>query len=181
MKRTARWVLVIALLQAVLVGAYWLVEHRRASMTEERLGTEPPVRVDGPMPSLAVVHRDGSRGELSTRGRRTLVHVWATWCPPCRAELPGLLALPSHHDIDIVTISLDRSWGDVDRFLGDLDSPSIVLAASEDVERALGVRTLPATFLVTAAGRFALRFDGARDWGDEVFVRTYVEEGVDGH
>lgn len=181
MSRTARWVLVIALLQAVLVGAYWLVEHQRAPKVDEPLGTEPPRRVDGPMPSLAVVHRDGSGGELPSTGRRTLVHVWATWCPPCRAELPGLLAVPSQHDVDVVAIALDRSWEAVETFLGDMDSSKVVLAPSEDVERALGVRTLPVTFLVTAGGRIALRFDGARDWGDEVFVRTYVEEGVDGH
>lgn len=179
MTRSARWVLAIALLQAALVGVYWHVEHQRDSESQQRLGTEPPQRLDRPVPSLAVVHRDGSRGELRPLRRRTLVHVWATWCPPCRAELPGLLAVPSQHDVDVVVIALDRSWGDVDRFLGDLDASSIVLAPSEDVARALGVRTLPVTFLVEADGRLALRFDGARDWADEEFVRSYVAEDVD--
>lgn len=180
MSRTARWVLAIALLQAGLVGVYWLVEHQRASGPEERLGIEPPERLERPMPALAVVHRGGRRGELRTLSHRTLVHVWATWCPPCRAELPGLLALPSQHDVAVVAIALDRSWADVERFLGDLDSSSVVIAPSEDVERALGVRTLPVTFLVEADGQLALRFDGARDWADETFLRTHVLEPVDG-
>jgi thiol-disulfide isomerase/thioredoxin len=180
MSRTARWVLAIAALQAALVGVYWLVEHQRAPKANDSLGTEPPQRVDVPMPSLTVARRRESRSELLSPQRRTLVHVWATWCPPCRAELPGLLAVPSQHDLDVVAVALDRSWNDVDRFLGDMNAPNIVLAGSEDVERALGVRTLPVTFLVEADGRLTLRFDGARDWTDEAFVRTYLEERVDG-
>ncbi|MBK8009769.1 MAG: hypothetical protein IPK13_00310 [Deltaproteobacteria bacterium] len=61
-----------------------------------------------------------------------------------------------------------------------MNAPNIVLAGNEDVERALGVRTLPVTFLVQAGGRLTLRFDGARDWTDEAFVRTYLKERVDG-
>jgi len=181
MSRTARWVLAIALLQAALVGVYLLVEHQRESKAEERLGIEPPQRVDNPMPSLTVVHRDGRRAALTIHGRHTLVHVWATWCPPCRTELPGLLALPSRHDVDVVAIALDQSWNEVDRLLESKNSSQVVLAASDDVERTLGVGALPVTFLVKADGRIALRFDGARDWTDETFVRTNVEEGVDGH
>lgn len=174
MNRTARWVLAIALLQAPAIGVYWFVEHQRTPKTGASLGTEPPQHVDMPMPSLTVVHRDGSRAELQSRGRRTLAHVWATWCPPCRAELPSPLELPSRHDVAVVAIALDPSWDDVVRFLGVLDSSDVVLAASQDVERVLGVRTLPTTFLVEADGRIVLRFDGARDWTDENLLRAHV-------
>ncbi len=180
MNRNARWVLAIAALQATLVGVYCLVEHQRAPKTDESLGTEPPQRVDMPMPSLTVARRDGTDSEVPSPQRRTLVHVWATWCPPCRAELPGLLAVPSQYEVDVVAIALDPSWHDVDRFLGNRNASNIVLAGSEDVGRALGVRTLPVTFLVQADGRLTLRFDGARDWTDEAFVRAYVEQRVHG-
>lgn len=180
MSRAARWVLAMAALQAALVGVYWLVEHQRAPKTDESLGTDPPQRVDMPMPSLTVARRGGNRSELLSPQRRTLVHVWATWCPPCRAELPGLLAVPSQHDVDVIAVTLDQSWDDLDRFLGDMKASDIVLAGSEDVERALGVRTLPVTFLVEAGGRLTLRFDGARDWTDKAFVGTYLEERFDG-
>lgn len=178
MSRTARWVLVIALLQATALGVYWFVEHRRTPGTETPLGTAPPQRVDMRLPSLTVVRHDGSRAELAPPARRTVVHVWATWCPPCRAELPGLLGLPLRHDVAVVAVALDPSWDEVTRFLGDMDSSDVVLAASEDAGRALGVRTLPVTFLVEAGGRIALRFDGPRDWTNEAFVRANLEEGA---
>ncbi|WP_428261514.1 TlpA family protein disulfide reductase [Haliangium sp.] len=131
------------------------------------------------MPALTVRRRDGGAVALAPFARPTLVHVWATWCPPCRAELPGLLALPSEHAVDVVAIALDDRWGDVDRFLDDLDASSVVLGSSEEVERVLGVRSLPVTFFVQADGRISLRFDGARDWTDEAFVEAHVEAAVD--
>jgi thiol-disulfide isomerase/thioredoxin len=178
MNRSARWVLSIALVQATLLGVYWLVEHQRAPSTAESLGTEPPQHVDMSMPSLSIRRRDGRSVQLSSSGRRALVHVWATWCPACRAELPGLLGVQSRHDLGVIAIALDKSWDDVERFLGAIDSSNVVLAGG-DVERALGVRSLPVTFLLEADDRVSLRFDGARDWTDKLFVRTYIEEYVD--
>ncbi len=180
MSRNARWVLAVVIVQAALVGLYVLVEHRRAPSEARALGTEPPQRVDVTMPSLQLQRRDGSIVELSPSRRPTLVHVWATWCPPCRAELPDLLELPTKHPVDVVAIALDQSWADVDRFLGQLpgglDASTIILARSEDVERALGVRSLPVTFVMQPKGRLTLRFDGARDWTDEAFIATYIEK-----
>jgi hypothetical protein len=87
--------------------------------------------------------------------------------------------MQSRHGVDVVAIALDQSWDEVDRFLGNRNSSNVGLAESEDVERALSVRTLPVTFLVEADGRLVLRFDGARDWTDQAFVRTYLREPVD--
>lgn len=183
MNRTVRWVLAIVAVQAALIGLYWLVEHQRASDEVSALGTASPRRVDMTMPALTVRLRDGSAARLPSSGRssgrHTLVHVWATWCPPCREELPGLLALPTEHAVDVVAIALDKSWVEVDRFLGGVDASNVFLADSEDVERALGVRNLPVTFLLQAEGRITLRFDGARDWTDEAFVKTYLGDAVD--
>lgn len=172
MNRTARWALAIVLLQAALVGAYWLVESGRR--TTHGLGTEPPRAADGRLPSFRVLHRDGTRGALALSEGRTLLHIWATWCPPCRAELPALLALPRRHDVAVVAIALDPSWDAVDAFLNRDDSGTMALATSAEVERALGVHALPVTFLVEGDGQIIGRFDGARDWTDQAFVQTYV-------
>jgi thiol-disulfide isomerase/thioredoxin len=177
--RNARWVFAIALAQVTAVAVYWLVESQRALVSDEALGTEPPQRVEMPMPSLAVERRDGTRSELVWSGQRTLVHVWATWCLPCRAELPSLLAVPWRHDVHVVAVALNRSWDDVERFLGSTSSSNVVLGRAEDVEGALGVRTLPVTFLVESDGRLALRFDGARDWANEAFVQSSIGGWVD--
>lgn len=176
MSRTVRWVLAVITGQAALIGIYWLVEHRMAHdpNAARRLGTEPGQPVDIAVPPLTVRRRDGSSVELRSRGRATLVHVWATWCPPCRAELPGLLELPAAHAVDVVAIALDKDWDAVDQFLGRLDAANVFLADG-DVEHALGVRSLPVTFLLRDDNRVTLRFDGARDWTSKSFIATWLD------
>jgi thiol-disulfide isomerase/thioredoxin len=180
-KRIGRWVLALALIQAALIGAYLLVEHRRASSRSRALGTEPPRPIDLPLPPLTLERPDGSRFPLRPSGRPTLIHVWATWCPPCRAELPGLLELEARGEVAVVAVALDPRWEDVARFLGDTGGSSeVFLAASPEVERSLGVSDLPVTFLLAETGRLALRFDGARDWTDQAFLRRHLADRAGG-
>jgi cytochrome c biogenesis protein CcmG, thiol:disulfide interchange protein DsbE len=114
---------------------------------------------------------------LASTGRTTLVHVWATWCPPCRQELPGLLAVPSEYDVDVIAIALDKNWADVDRHLDGLDASGVFLGDSESVKRSLVVSTLPVTFILRQ-DQVALRFDGARDWTDRAFLKRWLGEST---
>ncbi|ACY14020.1 TlpA family protein disulfide reductase [Haliangium ochraceum] len=189
MTRALRWACALIAVQAALIGAYWLVEQRRAPArdagaevgsdvgAEAVLGTQAPQTVDIAMPRLVVRARDGGRAPLPTPTRPTLVHVWATWCPPCRAELPGLLALPAAYPVDVVAIALDEDWRDVATFINGLSDNQVVLGDTVEVMSELGVHALPATFLVEPGGRMALRFDGARDWSDAAFLRSWMPEG----
>ena len=180
MKRFARVVAALVVAQTALVGVYWLIEQRRAA--DERsgggLGTAAPERIDIPLPRLGLRARDGRRVEIAELRRPTLVHFWATWCPPCREELPSLLALPETHAVDVVAVALDREWAAVDRFLSGGDTLAVVLGDAEEAERTLGVRHLPVTFLVAPGGSVRLRFDGARDWAAPRFVEPWIEVGV---
>lgn len=182
MSRGARWVLTVIALQAVLLGAYWVVERQRVRepSAARALGTEPPQRIEMSMPPLILQRRDGGTAGMSPPTQPTLVHIWATWCPPCRAELPALLALPTERSVDVVAIALDKDWAAVERFLDGQPASHVFLGDSTQVERALGVRSLPVTFLLTPGeSRVALRFDGARDWANEVFAERWLG-GVEG-
>lgn len=176
MRKAPRWVLAIVIAQATLIGIYWWVEHNRGAQHVKVLGTEPPRRVDMALPSIRLRGREGENLELAASSRPTVVHVWATWCPPCRDELPGLLKLPTEHDVDVIAIALDQRFVDVDRFLDGLDGSRVFLGSGDEVERALGVSRLPATFLLEVDGRITLRVDGARDWTNPAFVRDILEQ-----
>ncbi len=177
MSRSVRIVVAVIAVQAALVGAYWLVEHRRSQKTiaTPELSTAPPQRLEGRVQSLTLRTREGDLLDLQAIQRPTLVHFWATWCPPCRAELPGLLALPQKGPMDVVAVALDEEWADVDRFLNGGDSAGVLLGDYAEVERVFDVHTLPVTFLVDAGGRLRLRFDGARDWADSAFLGTWID------
>jgi thiol-disulfide isomerase/thioredoxin len=124
---------------------------------------------------LSLRVRGGDRLDLRGLARPTLLHFWATWCAPCRVELPGLLALPETHPVQVVAVALDRDWADVEQFLGGREFSNVYLADAAEVETALGVQTLPVTYLVQPGGQLRLRFDGARDWTDTRFVRSWMK------
>ncbi len=164
MKKLLRAGAVLVALQAVLIGGYLLLEGAREDKSGA-LTSAPPERIASPMPSLAVRYGDGSAGNLARhRGQPLLLHFWATWCPPCRQELPGLLALAERSNGKVLLIALDDDWTRVRRFLDAAVPAHVALADSSQVERFFGVRTLPETFVVDAAGNMMLRFRGARDW-----------------
>ena len=76
-------------------------------------------------------------------------------------------------------MALDPGWASVDEFLGGLDARAVVLGNHRAVEAALGVWSLPVTFLVEPGGHLSLRFDGPRSWSDQTFVERWIRSEID--
>ncbi|WP_437841637.1 TlpA family protein disulfide reductase [Sorangium sp. So ce1153] len=160
---------VLMLLQALAVGLYWAVEHRRQAERPGLPFAHEQLSGAEPAPDEVLARQDGSELRLSAlRGQVVLLHVWATWCGPCRAELPALLDLGRELQRDgklkLVAVSVDESWDVVRAFFDGEVPPEVVRAGSPALARRLGVSALPDTFLVRPDGSMALRFTGARDW-----------------
>lgn len=170
MKHPLRWLLAIVLIQVALIGGYRLIEKRRtAEPSTPVLSTQPPHEVSLELPPLTLINEDGTSKQLELT-RPTLVHIWASWCEPCRDELPLILALPDSHGLDLYAISIDDSWSPLTSLLRGLPTTNIFLGRRAEIERPLSVRTLPVTFLIKPdSDEPVLRFDGARDWGDAGF------------
>ncbi len=161
------------ILQAGLFFAYGRVEKERRPRIQTR-GIEELSNASR-MPALELERRDGSIDRLTgVSDRPTLVHFWATWCPPCREELPALLNLARRLDrsgeMRIVAVATDPGWSVVDSFLAGDERPHVRRDPGQRAARALGVTTLPNTYLIDAEGRVRLRLAGARDWGDEALI-----------
>jgi thiol-disulfide isomerase/thioredoxin len=176
MKRGLSVVLVLLGLQGLLVLTYLLIEGRNER--EAAVEAEP---LDRPSPALRYRTFDGGEHRLSEhRGTPVLVHFWATWCPPCREELPALLDFAAASDIRILAVSVDREWDDVREFLHGDPPPQVVLATSSGAAEQFGVVTLPESYLVDARGRLRLRLAGARDWRSSALRKLILEDGNDG-
>jgi thiol-disulfide isomerase/thioredoxin len=170
-RRIASLVAALVALQVALVLIYREVERRRhaAPAASSSFATAPIAhdRLDGAVPAPAVAARrpDGSIVDLAAlRGRPVLVHFWATWCAPCREELPTLLATDDAlgGQVAVLAIATDEEWDTVRHFFaGDLP-PAVALGPGS--HRAYGVTGLPATFLVSPTGHLVARIDGARAW-----------------
>lgn len=109
-------------------------------------------------PDFAVTTRTGETLTLaSLRGRVVLVNVWATWCGPCRAEMPALQQLSEAYKAEgmvLVGLSVDRgAAAKVDAFLAERGVTYPVAIVGGGVLAALGgVRGYPTSFLIDRAG-----------------------------
>lgn len=170
MKRGLQIAAALVGVQLALVGAWWAVESGR----EPDAAAAAVARPSDPLPAVPVRHLDGSRAVIEGASAPALVHVWASWCAPCRDELPALLAYAEGRELEVVAVSVDERWEDVRRVVGERVPPEVVLGSGALVRERLGVEVLPVTFVVDGEGVIQLRYDEALDWGDPE-LRAQVE------
>lgn len=177
-RKIALVVAVIVALQVLAVVAYRAVERRRANThapthfsyeptTREARGLDAPFRTP-----------DGATLTLRRfRGAPALVHFWATWCAPCRTELPKLLELAKETKLTLVLVSVDADWNVVRHFFDGELPAGLVLDDSGEGRRAFGVSTLPDTYLLDSEGRTTARFHGPREWSNAKPQLTRLASG----
>jgi thiol-disulfide isomerase/thioredoxin len=109
------------------------------------------------------------------KGKAVLVHFWASWCGPCRHEMPLLTTwLQQHPEVTIIPVSLDDSMEDAQNFLtsNHFNLPAQLTDSSQAM--ALGARGLPTTLVVNADGDIAARQIGALPWNKKKFSDTVL-------
>ena len=158
---------VLAGLQAVAATVYLRVESGRSARIPAR--AFPVERVDPPVDvrSLVLERADGGTFEVGDLERGAAVmHVWATWCGPCRDELPLLLAHAdrlAERGVPVLLVSVDEGWSEVRGYF-DHGLPSQVLRAATSDYRRVTTGVLPETLIVSPGGMVTSRVRGARDW-----------------
>ncbi|WP_342620787.1 TlpA disulfide reductase family protein [Rhodoferax sp. GW822-FHT02A01] len=130
-------------------------------------------------PSLTLPTLDGATWDLTqVKGQAVLLNFWATWCEPCRAEMPSLQALQKQYrdrNLLVVAVNFRESRDAVQRYRDVLGLDFMVLRDSYgDVSLAWGVRTFPTSLLIDRAGRAQWSVQGEVDWADSA-VRQKIE------
>ena len=126
-------------------------------------------------PPLVLNDLDGERWDISTaRGRWLFVHFWATWCGPCRKEMPTIQAIFPEFDasqLEIVLINTAESEDTVFAFLAEV-APDITPLMDSDglVTEQWQPRGLPATFFVDPDGRLQYLALGGRPWDSPEYL-----------
>ena len=119
-----------------------------------------------PAPDFEVVTLTGDTLRLSElRGRVVLVNFWATWCPPCRLEMPGFQRVwEDYRDRGVVIVGLSTDRGvrsDIEAWVRERGITYPVAFAPGSVVRAYGgARVLPTSLLIAPDGRIAHRVEG---------------------
>lgn len=164
--RTAfRWSRLVALLPvaiAVAVGGtfFWALQN-----SDDRL---PSALLEKPIPEFTLPPLEGREVGLSSddlRGEVSIVNVWASWCAPCRAEMPLLVELAETGRAPIYGINYKDDPQAAARFLAELGDPYTRIGADRSGRVGIdwGVYGLPETFVIDAQGRIAHKHVGAFD------------------
>lgn len=164
--RVALVVAILAGMQGSAVLVYRTVQdsrtrdQRRASFRTERLaGAEIA-------PSFVTHRLSGEDVDVPPPGTSLrIVHFWATWCVPCREEIPSLLrASRELAGVSLVAVAVDDEPAEIEKFFEGSIPPEVVIPADTAAHKLYGVSTLPDTYLVDRNGRLIERIHGARDW-----------------
>ncbi len=128
------------------------------------------VRVGDAAPNFRLRDLNGNLTSLSQfRGKVVLLNFWATWCGPCRVEMPAMEQLyrtSSRKEFEILAVSTDAQGAAVTRPFQQKTGLTFPILHDSDMEIGLtyGARSLPMTFMVDRQGVVRQKIFGARDW-----------------
>jgi peroxiredoxin len=159
--------LVIVGLGLVLLGvaAFALLSQSGPAAQTEPLSTIP-IQVNYAAPELSLTDIEGTPASLSDyRGQVLLVNLWATWCPPCKKEMPTLLAFHDAHraaGFTLVAINDGDPAADVAQFVKDyeLTFPVWLDPKHQASEEAFKSMNLPSSYVIDREGVIRLQWVG---------------------
>ncbi len=157
---------IFLVLGAVLIvtSLYFILQNRTPSPADL---SAVPAQVNFPSPTLTLTDTRGvSRSLTDYRGRVVLVNLWATWCPPCKQEMPTLQSFYDKYKDDgfmILAIDDGDPTKDVLQFVKDyaLTFPVLLDPTHIATDRAFNAPNLPTSFVIDRNGTIQLTWIGA--------------------
>lgn len=149
-----------------------------AENNAEKVAETPAIQSAKPtvptLPSFSIIN---SKGEISDfaqfKGKRVFINLWATWCPPCRAEIPSIQKLYAKTDKNktvFVMLSLDNNFETAKQFAErtKLDIP--IYYPAGNLPALFNVESIPITFIFNENGELIHRQEGAADYNTNFFA-----------
>ncbi|PIC56016.1 alkyl hydroperoxide reductase [Sporosarcina sp. P12(2017)] len=120
-------------------------------------------------PDFELTTLDGDIVKLSDyKGKRVMLNFWATWCPPCRAEMPDMQRFQSTKDVQVLAVNLTETESDpsnAQRFVDELNLTFTVPLDKESVvSNEYNVMAYPTTYMIDSNGRIQFIMMGAMNY-----------------
>ena len=160
----------------LIMASLWLA-MAVASAAEKADQTLTAVEGRPPAPELSLLDLEGARHHMGDyRGRVVIVNFWATWCPPCREEMPSMQRAYEklrEEGIEMLAVNIGEDEDTIFAFTADypVEFPLLMDLDSTTIQ-SWPVKGLPTTFVVDPQGRLAYRAIGGREWDDPGLLST---------
>jgi thiol-disulfide isomerase/thioredoxin len=133
----------------------------------------------GSTPKLVLTDLQGVTHDLVTyRGKVVLVNFWATWCEPCRDEMPAMRQLQAKlagRPFVVMAVNLAESESKVNDFLSRIPLDfTMLLDRNSEAKRAWNVKVLPTSFIVAPDGKIHYSVVGDVNWADDTAVKDVL-------
>lgn len=133
-------------------------------------------------PDFILNNMDGESVSLKNHSNKVvMINFWATWCPPCRREMPSMEYLYQEFKSDAFTVLAINQWETPDHvfaYMGELDVVPefpILFDVDSAISEAYGVKGLPTTLLIDKQGKIVYRAVGGRDF-NHPDIKSIVHE-----
>jgi thiol-disulfide isomerase/thioredoxin len=141
-----------------------------------------PTNTRAPASPRVVLARDGARRDLALRtGKGLILHFWASWCPPCREEMPALVKFvrdtKGDANVEFLSVSADDDWKTVDAWLKEhgISGLPVALDPKGPTASLYGTTGYPETFFIAPSGEIVQHAVGPMDWSSPK-VRAFAAE-----
>jgi thiol-disulfide isomerase/thioredoxin len=138
----------------------------------------PALRQKGPAPDFTLNTPGGARISLSSlKGKVVFLNFWATWCGPCRQEMPSMEVVYRQlkdRGFEVLAVDVRERPQDVQNFLKEfnLTFPS-VLDTTGRTSRVYNITAFPTTFILDREGNIILRLVGSIDWDTPEMIAAF--------
>ncbi|HJW16680.1 MAG TPA: TlpA disulfide reductase family protein [Flavisolibacter sp.] len=125
------------------------------------------------LPAFTVQDAKGNTINLQElKGKKVFVNLWASWCPPCRREMPSIEKLAKSVDsskVSFVMLSMDENFDKAKAFVKQQQLSLPVFYPAENLPALLNVNSIPTTFIFDENGKLIRRIDGGNDYDSQTF------------
>ncbi len=170
-------VVIILVVTGMLVAGKFLVRQSGPAVSAGNVKGQPA-------PDFELKDLNGNTVRFADlRGKAVLLNFWATWCPPCKVEIPWFIELQKQYGpqgLQIVGVAMDDAGPDaVAKFARDMGINYTVLFGNDKVADAYGgVQALPTSFYIGRDGKFVSRVYGLVSHGEvESNIRAALHQG----
>lgn len=182
LKKAIGILVVMALVVIMIVTFVKNQTEKNNAIDEEKLGQKVGIKTGQTAPDFTLETLDGDQVTLSKlKGKKVVLNFWATWCPPCKKEMPHLQSYyekrADQDNVEIVAVDLTYNNQTVEQVKEFAESYKvtfpILLMEKPDIGETYEILTIPTTFFIDTKGRIQYQIKGPVD---EELLEKYISK-----